>query len=60
MPDTSIHTWTVGTLVSAASHAGDRKLIIPKFQRGIRWPDHKQRELIRSIRAGYPIGSLLV
>jgi len=36
------------------------KLFVPKFQRGFIWKDEQRLDLLRSIKAGIPIGSLLV
>ncbi|WP_069471529.1 GmrSD restriction endonuclease domain-containing protein [Candidatus Marithrix sp. Canyon 246] len=36
------------------------KLFVPKFQRGFIWKDEQRLDLLRSIKSGIPIGSLLV
>jgi hypothetical protein len=36
------------------------KLFVPKFQRGFIWKDEQRLELLRSIKSGIPIGSILV
>jgi len=36
------------------------KLFVPKFQRGFVWKDEQRLNLLRSIRSGIPIGSLLL
>lgn len=36
------------------------KIEIPKFQRGLVWGDPKKREFIKSLKAGLPIGVLLL
>lgn len=36
------------------------KIRIPKFQRGLVWGDTKKREFIKSLKAGLPIGVLLL
>ncbi|MDE0681578.1 MAG: DUF262 domain-containing protein, partial [Candidatus Poribacteria bacterium] len=54
--------WKVKELIDA-SHtkpARGRQLTIPGFQRRLAWSDEKREKLIRSIKNGYPFGSLLV
>ena len=36
------------------------KIQIPTYQRGVVWNDKKQKELIESIKLGYPFGSLII
>ncbi|RKZ77256.1 MAG: hypothetical protein DRQ57_00785 [Gammaproteobacteria bacterium] len=36
------------------------KLFVPKFQRGFVWKDNQRLNLLRSIKSGIPIGSLLL
>lgn len=36
------------------------KIEIPKFQRGLVWGDQKKKEFIKSLKAGLPIGVLLL
>jgi hypothetical protein len=36
------------------------KLFVPKFQRGFIWKDEQRLDLLRSIKSGIPIGSLLL
>ena len=36
------------------------KIEIPKFQRGLVWGDAKKKEFIKSLKAGLPIGVLLL
>lgn len=38
----------------------DRKIQVPTYQRGVVWDEKKQRELIESIKLGYPFGSLII
>lgn len=59
---TSYATWTVEELVDAtsASPRGSKKVTIPEFQRRLVWPRRKQEGLIKSIKNGFPFGSLLV
>jgi len=49
--------WTVANLKDFT----DKSLIkIPSFQRRLRWPEDKKKQLLASIDEGLPIGSLLV
>lgn len=54
--------WKVKDLIDASQTkpAGGRQLTIPGFQRRLAWSDEKREKLIRSIKNGYPFGSLLV
>ncbi|RKZ35892.1 MAG: hypothetical protein DRQ49_18715, partial [Gammaproteobacteria bacterium] len=36
------------------------KLFVPKFQRGFVWKDEQRLNLLRSIKSGIPVGSLLL
>lgn len=36
------------------------RVYLPKFQRGITWGDERKKNLIASIRQGFPIGSILL
>ena len=37
-----------------------RKIVVPKYQRGIVWRDSQKKELIDSIKKGIPFGSILL
>lgn len=50
-------TWTVAAL---ADKIEQRKIYLPKFQRGVSWNEERQKKLIGSIRQGFPIGALLL
>ena len=50
-------TWTVAAL---ADKIEQRKIYLPKFQRGVTWNEERQKKLIGSIRQGFPIGALLL
>lgn len=54
--------WTVKQLVDAASkdESSPWQITIPGFQRRLVWPEKNQKELIASIKKGYPFGSLLL
>lgn len=58
---TRVEPWLVSKLTAAFGDAfeGKTRLEMPPFQRGIVWSSPKQAELIRSLKAGYPVGSLL-
>lgn len=58
---TRVETWLVQKLVAAFEtlHEGTTKLEMPPFQRGVVWSQSKQKDLIRSLKSGYPVGSLL-
>ena len=59
---TSYETWTVADLIEATSTTprGNKKVTIPEFQRRLVWSKKKQVGLIKSIKSGFPFGSLLV
>ncbi len=59
---TRYETWTIADLIDATSPQPrrNRKVTIPIFQRRLVWSRKKQRELIQSIKKGYPFGSLLL
>lgn len=38
----------------------NRKIVVPKYQRGIVWKDNQKKELIDSIKKGIPFGSILL
>lgn len=54
--------WTVADLVDASSMEprGRRKITIPVYQRRLTWKWKQQKELINSIKKGFPIGALLM
>jgi uncharacterized protein with ParB-like and HNH nuclease domain len=54
--------WTVKELVTAIStdFQMKREINIPRFQRGLVWEKKRQIELIKSIKMGHPIGTLLL
>ncbi len=59
----SIEQWTVKDVASAFSSvegdSSNRKVVIPIFQRGMRWADERRAGFIDSLHRGYPFGSLL-
>ena len=60
--DTNPDIWTVKRLVDATSPSSDssEQVSIPDFQRKLVWSKQKQEELIKSIKNGFPFGSLLL
>ena len=59
---TTYVTWTIAELVDATSPnpLGNKKVTIPEFQRRLVWTRKKREGLIRSIKLGFPFGSLLL
>ena len=57
-----VDDWNVRKLLDAASEnpQSSRKLVIPRYQRGLVWNEDKQYALIESVKAGYPFGALLI
>lgn len=63
IPDyAEIKVWLVKDLMDAASKEPVKnwQITIPEFQRRLVWPEKKQKELITSIKKGFPFGSLLL
>ncbi|MDE2952654.1 MAG: DUF262 domain-containing protein [Chloroflexota bacterium] len=63
IPDyAEIKIWLVKDLMDAASKEPVKnwQITIPEFQRRLVWPENKQKELITSIKKGFPFGSLLL
>ena len=61
----NIETWTIRDVAKAFAFRSegtdptDLKVVIPIFQRGLRWEPKRRREFIDSLEKGYPFGSLL-
>ncbi len=57
-----IDVWPVSKLIDAASAdpAGNSRVTIPEYQRRLVWSKAKRKELITSIKQGYPFGSILL
>lgn len=61
----SIETWTIKQVAKAfnfkeaSSDPSEKKVVIPIFQRGLRWEPARRRQFIDSLDKGYPFGSLL-
>ena len=60
-----METWTIRDVANAfnfkdnVKDSTDRKVVIPIFQRGLRWDPQRRRAFIDSLEKGYPFGSLL-
>ena len=55
--------WTIQRLVDASRRdlaTNHERIVIPPFQRQLKWNREKQHELIQSIKQGYPIGAILL
>ena len=58
---TTPENWTLKRLaMSLEGNDPDIVLEVPSFQRQFVWGEPKQAELINSIRAGYPIGAIII
>lgn len=61
----NIETWTIRDVAKAfafrteQTDSTDLKVVIPIFQRGLRWEPKRRRQFIDSLEKGYPFGSLL-
>ena len=61
----AIETWTIREVAKAfnfrdtSNDPTDRKVVIPIFQRGLRWDPNRRSKFIDSLDRGYPFGSLL-
>src|SRR5579872_574052 len=53
-------TWTVKDICQAYEGNGGTRLVIPRFQRMLVWTEAKKRDLIQSVKQGFPIGSFLM
>ncbi len=56
-------SFSVKQIVDALKGEGKEnivKIVIPKFQRNLRWDSQRKKKLIDSIKNGYPIGALLL
>ena len=65
MTNYNTETWTIRDVAEAFKYTAhnnditDRKVVIPIFQRGLRWDSSRRRAFIDSLEKGYPFGSLL-
>jgi hypothetical protein len=57
---TSISEPQIKYLYQLLDQIENGKLFVPKFQRGFVWKDEQRLNLLRSIKSGIPIGSLLL
>lgn len=54
--------WTLKNVYNALTSKdtdSKKKIVIPMFQRGLRWEKSKENAFIDSLKKNYPIGSLL-
>ena len=53
--------WTLRDLSTALERksAGNKKIVIPLFQRGKRWGSEQEKTFIDSVKEGYPVGTML-
>lgn len=53
--------WTLQEISDALQNLkhGEKRIVIPRFQRGQRWKTKREETFIDSIRRGYPVGTLL-
>jgi hypothetical protein len=57
---TSISEPQIKYLYQLLDQIENGKLFVPKFQRGFVWKDEQRLNLLRSIKSGIPVGSLLL
>ena len=59
----TIEQWTVKDVAKAfmqkEESTTNRRVVIPIFQRGLRWESKRRTDFIDSINKGYPFGCLL-
>ena len=59
----SVTDWSIKQVAEAFREKNiesqNKRVIIPIFQRGLRWSKDKRREFIDSLKQGFPFGSLL-
>ena len=53
--------WTMQEINDALQNLehGEKKIVIPRFQRGQRWDPKQEESFIDSVRKGFPVGTLL-
>lgn len=61
MAGCTCENWTVQDLAFAleAKREGNKKIVVPLFQRGKRWNKEQEQEFIDSLIRGYPVGTML-
>ena len=60
---TEVKSWNIKDLYRAWNRVDreyNRQILVPSFQRGLVWGEDKRAELINSLRAGYPVGAILL
>ena len=57
-----INSWKMDEFTAQEIHEKEqnKKIVVPKYQRGIVWKDSQKKELIDSIKKGIPFGSILL
>ena len=61
MAGCNTETWTLEDLSSAlqSKHKDNKRIVVPMFQRGLRWKKDQKRTFIDSLEKGYPVGTML-
>lgn len=61
MAGCSTENWTVKEISDALekNQIGNKRIVVPMFQRGERWKKNQQKMFIDSLIKGYPVGTLL-
>jgi len=59
---TDVDSWEVADLIDSFNDtpAKKRKIVIPPFQRNLVWSSNQKKLLIDSIKAGLPVGAILL
>lgn len=62
LSQTDVETWDISTLMDAFEEkpAKKRKVVIPQYQRNLVWNKTQKKLLIDSIKAGLPVGAILL
>ena len=57
-----INSWKMDEFTAQEIHEKEqnKKIVVPKYQRGIVWKDSQKKELIDSIKKEIPFGSILL
>jgi hypothetical protein len=61
MAGCNIEKWSLEELNSALQdkHKDNKKIVVPMFQRGLRWDKDRKKTFIDSLEKGYPVGTML-
>jgi hypothetical protein len=58
---TTVTHWSVKELIDAIKDkSSKRTVVLPHFQRGIVWREDRRHDFIKSLKKGFPFGSLLL